>query len=86
MFSILSFSHLNNFHNANFVPIFPVLTFGTISALHFHHFSTHTTYGILVCVIYDFRRNENHFTAPELRCLEKRADSDCHGIRRNFTC
>ena len=86
MFSILSFSHLNNFHNANFVPLFPVLTFGSTSAVHFDHFSTHTTYVTLVLVICDFRHIENRFTAPEMRCLEKRVNSDCLGIRRNFMC
>ena len=28
-----------------YVPLLPDLIFGTISAVHFHHFSTHTTYG-----------------------------------------
>ena len=29
----------------NYVILFPVLTFDTILAVHFHHFSTHATYG-----------------------------------------
>ena len=45
MFKILSFSDLNIYKNDAYVPIFLDLIFGTISAVHFHHFSTHTTYG-----------------------------------------
>ena len=66
MFSILSFSHLNNFHNANFVHLFPILTFGSTSVVHFHHFSTHTTYGTRLLVICDFHRIEIRFTALEM--------------------
>ena len=65
MFIILSCSDLNIYKNDAYVPLFSVLTSGTILAVHFHHFSTHTTYGTLVRVICDFRRIENHFTAPE---------------------
>ena len=39
-----------------------------------------------VRAICDFRRIEIHFTALETRCFEKRVDSDCLGILRNFTC
>ena len=41
---ILSFSDLNRFQKLQFFPSFPVLTFGTISAVQFNHFSTHATY------------------------------------------
>ena len=46
LFNVLSFSDLNKLKNDDFVLLLPVLTFGTISAVHFPHFSTHTTYGI----------------------------------------
>ena len=62
--------------NDQYVPLLPDLRFGTTSAIHFHHFSTHTTYGTRVHVICDFRHIEKRFTAPETRCLEKRVDSD----------
>ena len=75
------FPHLIKFQNGIYVLLFPVLTFGTILAVHFHHFSTHATYGTLVHVICDFRCIENRFTAPEMRCLKKRANSDCLEIR-----
>ena len=35
----------NQPQNDHFVPPFSELIFGTTSAVHFHHFSTHTTYG-----------------------------------------
>ena len=37
---LLSFNYS---HNTNHVPKFGFSTFGTISAFHFHHFSTHAT-------------------------------------------
>ena len=80
------FPHLNFSINTNYVLLFPDLIFGTISAVHFHHFSTHTTHGTRVRVICDFRCIEIRFTAPEMRCPVKRADSDCLRILRNFTC
>ena len=45
MFKILSCSDLNIYKNDDYVHFFSDLIFGTISAVHFHHFSTHTTYG-----------------------------------------
>ena len=45
MFIILSCSDLNIYKNDAYVPIFSDLIFGTISAVHFYHFSTHITYG-----------------------------------------
>ena len=45
MFIILACSDLNIYKNDAYVPLFPDLIFGTISAVHFHHFSTHTTHG-----------------------------------------
>ena len=52
--TILSFSDLNNFHNANFVPLFLVLTFGSTSAVIFiislliplmeHEYMLHVTF------------------------------------------
>ena len=42
MYTISSFSYLNIYKNDAYVPIFSDLIFGTISAIHFHHFSTHT--------------------------------------------
>ena len=36
--------HLIKFQKDTYVLLFPVLTFGIISAVHFHHFSTHATY------------------------------------------
>ena len=77
MFTNLSCSDSNLSKNDRYVPHFPDLIFGTISAVHSHRFSTHTTYGTLVHVICGFRRIENRFTAPETRCLEKRVDYDC---------
>ena len=45
MYPILSSSDLN-FPKMTFMSLdFPDLIFGTISAVHFHPFSTHTTYG-----------------------------------------
>ena len=44
MFIILSCSDLNIDKNDAYVPLFSDLIFGTISAVHFYHFSTHTTY------------------------------------------
>ena len=63
----------------------PVLSFGTISVVHFHHFSTHTTYDTLVRVICDFCHIEYRFTTSEIRCLEKRVNPDCVGIQQNST-
>ena len=40
-------------------------------------------WGVTIC---DFRRIKIRFTVPEPRCLEKRVDSDCLRILRNFTC
>ena len=77
----LAFSDLKTFLKMTFMSFFfPILTFGYISTVHFHRFSTHTTHGTLVRVICDFRRIENRFTAPETRCLEKRVNFDCLGI------
>ena len=45
MYTILSCSDLNFSKNDRYVPHFPDLIFGTNSAVHFYHFSTHTTYG-----------------------------------------
>ena len=45
MHTISSSSDLNIFKNDAYVPLFSDLIFGTISAVHFYHFSTHTTYG-----------------------------------------
>ena len=45
MYTILSCSDLNFSKNDHYVPHFPDLIFGANSAVHFHHFSTHTTYG-----------------------------------------
>ena len=87
LFAILSSCDLKfKFHNDHYVPLLPDLTFGTISAVHFHHFSTHTTYGTRVHVICDFRHIEIRFMTLETRCLEKRADSNYLGKLRNFTC
>ena len=44
--AVLSFSDLKTFLKMTFMSFFfPVLTFGSISAVYFHHFSTHITYG-----------------------------------------
>ena len=86
MFIILSCSDLNIYKNDAYVLLFSDLIFGTISAIHFNHFSTHTTYRTWVRVICDFRRIENRFTAPKMRCLVKRANTDYLRILRNFTC
>ena len=45
MFTNLSFSDLNFPKNDLYVHLLPESIFGTTSAVHFHHFSTHTTYG-----------------------------------------
>ena len=45
MYTILSSSDLNFSKNDLYVPLLPELIFGTTSVVHFHHFSTHTTYG-----------------------------------------
>ena len=45
MFTNLSCSDLNIHKNDAYVPLFSDLIFDTISAVHFHNFSTHTTYG-----------------------------------------
>ena len=45
MYTILSCSDLNFSKNDCYVPHFPDLIFDTNSAVHFHHFSTHTIYG-----------------------------------------
>ena len=45
MLTISSSSDLNICKNDAYVHFFSDLIFGTISAVHFHHFSTHTTYG-----------------------------------------
>ena len=86
MFINLSCSDLNIYKNDAYVHLFSDLIFGTILAIHFHHFSTQTTYGTWVHVICDFRGIENCFTAPETRCLVKRANTDYLGILRNSMC
>ena len=46
LLAILSTSDLKSIsNNDHYVPLLPDLIFGTTSAVHFHHFSTHTTYG-----------------------------------------
>ena len=60
-------------------------TFVTISAVHFHHLSTHSTCVSCLHVIGDFCHLTFRFTAPVTRCLEKRVNSDYLGIRRNST-
>ena len=86
MFTNLSCSDLNIHKNDAYIPLFSYLIFDNISAVHFHHFSTHNTYGTRVRIICDFRRIKNLFTAPKTRCLVKCVNSDCLGILRNFTC
>ena len=86
MLTISSSNDLNICKNDAYVPFFLDLIFGTISAVHFHHFSTHTTYGTRVCAKCDFPRIENRFTAPVTRRLEKCVDSNSLGKLRNFTC
>ena len=69
-----------------YVPKLGFLTFCTFSAINFHYFSTYVTCVTRVHVIGDFRHITRRFTAPDMRCLEKRANSDCLEIRRNSTC
>ena len=45
MLTISSSSDLNIWENDAYVLFFSDLTFGTISAVYFRHFSIHTTYG-----------------------------------------
>ena len=46
LLQLLSFSDLKiKSHNDHYVPLLPDLIFGTTSVVHFHHVSTHTTYG-----------------------------------------
>ena len=45
MLTISSSSDLNICKNDAYVPFFSDLIFDNISAVHFDHFSTHTTYG-----------------------------------------
>ena len=46
LLQLLSFSDLKiKSHNNHYVPLLPDLIFDTTSVIHFHHFSTHTTYG-----------------------------------------
>ena len=87
LLAILLYSDLkSNSNNDHYVSLLPDLIFGTISVVHFHPFSTHTTYGTRVLVVCAFRRIENRFTASEMRCLVKRVNSDCLEKLRNFTC
>ena len=87
LLTILSSSDLkSNSNNDHYVPLLPDLIFGIISVVHFHHFSTHSTYGTRILVVCAFRRIENRFTVPEMRCLVKRVNSDCLRKLRNFTC
>ena len=83
---ISSYYHLNISIMPIMSPSFGFLTFGTISPIYFHHLSTHATCVTCVHVIGDFCNLRFHFTAPDTRCLEKRANFDCLGIQRNSTC
>ena len=79
---ILSYYHLNKLNNVIYVPKLGFfLSFGTISAVHFHHLSTHVTCVTWVHVISDFCHITFRFMAPDTQCLEKHANSDYLGIR-----
>ena len=75
---------IKHFNNANHVPKHGFLTFSTISAVRFHHFSTHATCVTRVHVIGDFCHITCRFMAPDTRYLEKRANyvSEFNQIRR----
>ena len=80
LFLILSLVSFKNLNNDHYVSKLGFLTFGTISAIHFHHLSTHVTCITCVHVICDFCHISSHFPVPETRCLEKHVNSDCIGI------
>ena len=77
---------INNSNNVIHVPSLGFLTLGTIPAVHFHRLSNLVTSVTRVHVIGDFCHITCRFTAPDTRCLEKHANSDCLGIQRNSTC
>ena len=51
LFKILSHSLINFPKNDIYVLLLPDLIFGTTSAVHFHHFSTHTIYMLYVAFV-----------------------------------
>ena len=77
--SFVSFKNLNNDH---YVPELGFSTFGTISAVHFHHLSTHVTCITCVHVIYYFCHISSRFSTPETRCLEKCVNSDSQNLAK----
>ena len=72
---------INKFKNSLCVHSLGFLTLCTISAVHFHHLSTHATCVTRVHVVGDFYHIPCHFMAPDTRCLKKRVNSDCLRIR-----
>ena len=77
LFTILSLVSFKNLNNDHYVPKLGFSTFCTISAVHFHHLSTHVTCITCVHVICDFYHISSCFSVPETRCLEKSVNSDC---------
>ena len=71
LYAILSYYHLNISIMPIMSPSFGFSTFGTISAVHFHHLSTHVRCVTCVHVIGGFCHLTFRFTAPDTRCLQK---------------